>query len=474
MFVFFYERLIIISRVLSRELGDESRRRTSLRNAGMGLQVAPRQVRCDSCSFVALIVRHGHGVTVNKWIGVPSFQPDSSMSAYLTGVGAVGGIPLFSRQVGEERSEGIPFATLAALNGVNLFARLNHADLMSTVTSNTQINWKVFNKSIVLIVIVTEKPSALDHVEQQVIEKTLQHIYDSLILCCGLEELVSQNIERLKRCLKSAFPLIDHFLRLLISPPTHPNLVKGCVNSLHVESHVNDFVKSLAESYSAVASSDFACIIVNGFIIAASRGWWSRLSHSKDAFLVVNLVNAISGSFSAEVQTREMPIFLPENCPDTVTRLLVSEVHPHVFMVLLCGETPDMQFIEETLEPVRYSDQHQKNLSLIRNMRGCSFLPIDERITCFALFREDHRTLLRYGQYDQRKTQEMLLMISMTSSRASEQYVRFKHTTGFALTRSPLTLILFMSNEFSLNFIRATSLKTVAQFADRKFLSQFN
>lgn len=387
----------------------------------------------------------------------------------------MGGIPLFSRQVGEERPEGIPFATLAALNGVNLFARLNHADLLSAASRNTQINWKVFNKSIVLIVIVTESPSTLDHVEQQVIQKTLQHIYDSLVLCCGLEELVSQNIERLKRSLKCAYPLVDHFLRLLISPPTHPNLMRGCVNSLYIESHVNDFVKSLAESYSAVASSDFSCIIVNGFIIAGSKGWWSRLSHSKDAFLVVNLVNAISATFSPEVQTREIPIFLPENCPDTVTRLLVSEVHPNVFMVLLCGETPALQFIEETLEPVRYSDQHQKNLSLISSMRSCSFLPIDERIMCFALFREDHRTLLRYGNYDQRKTQEMLVMISMTSSSsASEQFVRFKHTTGFALTQSPLTLILFMSSEFSLNFVRATSLKTIAQFGDKKFLSQFN
>jgi hypothetical protein len=271
------------------------------------------------------------------------------MSAYLTGVEAVGGIPLFSRQVGDQRSESIPFATLASLNGVNFFARLNHANLLSTSTTDTQIHWKVFNKSIVLIVIVSSNSSTLTHVEQQVIDKTLQYIYDSLVLCCGLEELLSQNIERLKRCLKSAYPLVAHFLRLLISPATHPNLVKGCVNSLHLEAHVNDFVKSLAESYSVMAGSDFACIIVNGFIVAASKGWWSRLSASKDAFLVINMVNAISGSFNSDVQTREVPIFLPENCPDTVTRLLVSEVHPNVFMVVLCGETPAIQFIDETL-----------------------------------------------------------------------------------------------------------------------------
>jgi hypothetical protein len=107
-------------------------------------------------------------------------------------------------------------------------------------------------------------------------------------------------------------------------------------------------------------------------------------------------------------------------------------------------------------------------------MRGCSFLPIDERIICFTLFRADHRTLLRYGSFDQRKTQEMLIMISMTSGHSSEQYVRFKHTTGFSASQSHLTLIVLMSSEYSLNFVRATCIKTIAQFMDKKFLSQFN
>lgn len=397
------------------------------------------------------------------------------MSAHLTGVGAVGGIPLFSRQVGGDGSENIPFATLAALNGVNLFARLNDANLLSTHTNSTLIHWKVFHKSIVLIVIVTKNEDSLTHVDQQVMDRTLEYIYDSLVLCCGQEELQSQNMERLKRSLKPAYGLVDHLLRLLISPPTHPNLAIGCVNTLHVESHVQDFVKSLAESYSAVASSDFACIIVNGFILSGSKGWWTRLSHSKDAFLVVNLVNALSAGLSSDVWTMEVPIFLPENCPDTVTRLLVSRVHAGVFMVLLCGETPDVRFIDETLEPIRFGDQHQKNLSLISQMRGCSFLPIDERIICLALFRQDHKTLLRYGQFDQRKAQEMLTVISITSQNSQhEQYVRFKHTTAFSLTHSPLTLILFMSSEFCLSFIRMTALKTMAQFGEKKFLSQFN
>ena len=408
------------------------------------------------------------------------------MSVYLAGVEAIGGIPLFSRQVGEQQqSDGIPFATLASLNGVNMFARLNEANLLSAVTGNALIHWKVFNKSVVLIMIVT-KNSSLEHVEQQVMERTLDYIYDSLVLCCGPEELLSQNVERLKRCLKSAYPLVDHLLRLLVTPATHANLAHGCVNSLYVETHANNFAKALAESYSAVASSDFACILVNGFLVAASKGWWTRLSHSKDAFLVVNLANAISGSFTPDAWTRELAVFLPENCPDTLTRLLVSQVQENVFMVLLCGETPTFQFIEETLAPVRLNDQHQNSLAALAGMRGCSFLPIDERIMCLALLREDRKTLLRYGSFDQRKAKEMTLMLSTIGrtattptttsdgSHGGDQYVRFKHTTAFAVTQSPLTLIVFMSGEHSLQFVRDVSLKTLAQFADRKFLSQFN
>ena len=393
------------------------------------------------------------------------------MSAYLAGVGAVGGIPLFSRHVGEGRADGIPFATLAALNGVNLFARLNQANLLSTRTGNSLIHWKVFNKSIVLIVIVT-LDERLDHVEGQVVEQTLQHIYDSLILCCGIEELATCNhLERVKHSLKAAYLLVDHFLRLLVSPATHPNLTRACVNSLYLEAPISDFVKSLAESYSAIASSDFACIIVNGFIVSASKGWWSRLSHSKDAFLVVNLVNALCASFPPDAWTREVPVFLPENCPDTVTRLLVSLVHVNVFMVLLCGETPTPEFIEETLEPIRFGESHQSSLSLVSRLKGCSFLSIDERITCLSLLREDRRTLLRYGHFDQRKAREMLLMISMTSGDSREQSVRFKHSIGFSVTLTPLTLIIFMSSDYSLSVIRATCLKTLALFADKKFLS---
>ena len=422
------------------------------------------------------------------------------MSVYLTGVTATGGIPFFSRSLGgsstgDSPPSSIPFSTMAALNGVNLFARLNEANLLATQTKDTQIQWKVYDSTIVLIIIVTRNqtdsatssPLILDSIDPSVIDNCLDNIYKSLILFSGKKGIEAtgrkSNLESLKDCVKVSLVLIDYLLRMLLTTSLHPNLRMSVANSLFMQSSVKDFVKDLAESYCTVTSSDLTCVIVNGFIVSASKGWWNRLSSSSDSFLLVTLVNALSSSISndTEVKSREVTVFLPDKCPDDETRLIVSEVYPTVFLVVLCGSEPSFESIIEIVSPLTHSEFHKQQFQKLHCLRGGTsscILPIDDRITSFALVRKHQRTLLKYGNFDQIKMKELLtafiVMIPDEKQEIQEQYLKFKKSTAFLVSSLNLILIVFVSNDYPLKVVQSIANKTLKQLSDKKFLSQVN
>lgn len=399
------------------------------------------------------------------------------MYVHLSGVTAAGGIPIFSRSLGCDSSSGqppssIPFATLASLNGVNWFARLNEANLLATQTQDTQIHWKVFDNTIVLIIIFM----SLENVSQDVVKNTLDNIYSALVLFCSsrvLKLAADKSSEELKKCIKVSLVVVDYFLRMLLTPSMHPNVKMSLVNTLLVDPTTKDFVKQLTESYCTVTSSDLTAFIVNGFIVSVSKGWSSRLSQSRDSFLVVTLVNAMSSSISNDSsKTREVSIFLPENCPNDETRLIVTELYPTVFLVVLCGSDPSLESIVELVTPLTQSQTHVDIFKSMHSMRGCStILPIDDRITSFALIRRDRRTLLKYGNFDNIKMKELLSAIDfmMSEDETDQQFLKFKGSTAFKVTSNNVSLIIFISNEFSFKIIQNIAHKTMKQLSDKKF-----
>lgn len=394
------------------------------------------------------------------------------MSINLAGITATGGIPLFSRQIGDS-PESIPFVTLAALNGVNLFARLNEANLLAMTTANTKISWKVFDNSIVLILIITTNPTTtLEFVHPQLIDSTLLCLYDAILLTCGKKEITNPSIERIKRCLRTAYPLIDQFLRLLFNPASHVEMLTNSVLTTHLDPTLSEFFKSITESYCQITDSDLTCIVANGMMISASKGWLTRLAGSKDAFLLIHLVKALASSIGKEARSMEVPVYLPENCPDAVSRFIISEVYPGSYLIVLCGESPPLSTIDEALIGLRASEAHLKRFKQVQTMKSSALLPIDERISAFALFRNDRKTLLRYGPFDHQRLKELSSFMTMQNTSTNDQYAKFTWSQAYRISQSPFTLIVFMSNSFSINFVRDITKKTISFLREKKQITQ--
>ena len=394
------------------------------------------------------------------------------MSISFAGITATGGIPLFSRQIGEA-TESIPFTTLAALNGVNLFARLNEANLLCTATANTKITWRVFDNSIVLILIITTDPAtSLEFVDPKISEATLMCLYDAIVLTCGAKEISNPSIERVKRSLRTAYPLIDQFLRLLFNPAYHVEIFTTSVLTIHLDPTLTEFFKSIAESYCQIADTDLTCITINGQMIGASKGWLTRLAGSKDAFLVLHLVRALASSIGKESRSLEVPVYLPDNCPDSVSRLIISEIYPGCFLIALCGETPTLSAIDESLIGLRSSEAHLKRFKLVHSMKVSALLPVDERVLAFALFRKDRKTILRYGSFDHQRLKELAAFVTMNSESENEQYAKFNWSQAFQMSHHPFTLVVFMSLDYSLTFVRDVTKATLAFLREKKQMAQ--
>ena len=342
-----------------------------------------------------------------------------------------------------------------------MFARLREANLLSTKTENVIIHWKVFDDLIVLILIVRD----LD-INTRVIDHCLDYIYSCLVVYSGRDRLItagSKGAEHVKACIATSHDLIDYFLRLLITPSFHPNLLLSAVNTLVVEHETKEFIDSLTESYCSVTESDLTCLIVNGFLASASKGWWSRFASSSDSFLVVNLVNALASTMHGS--TRQLSIFLPDNCPNEETRLVISQVYQNIFLVVLCGPEPSLESILESVTPLSYSQMHQLSFKAIQSMQS---LPIDDKITSFLLINKPRKTLLKYGSLDHFKMSEIIAATVMTEE--EQEYIKFKDRTAFRVESNDFVLIIFVSNDHDLRSINIIANQTLKQFSEKKKL----
>lgn len=408
------------------------------------------------------------------------------MSAHLVGVSALGGVPLFSRQVGQNCDQQVPFATLAALNGVNLFSRLNDANLETTGTKNAKIRWKVYHNNIVLILVATTAIDGHGRVER-ITDRCVQHmldmIFESLVLTSGIDDLCDQNIERLKRSLKAAYPLVDYLLEQLITPEAHMTILTQSVPYTYLDaSVVGDFIPTLIESYAHLCQSDFACVLVNGKMLAATKSWWQRISHTRDAAMVTAMVNCITPSLETAMNcVKEFSIYLPENCPNSVSRLVVAKINPGIVLVVLCGESPSLEVITtEALHPMKESDLHQDNFQKIQMLRnGSTLTALNDQILAIVMVKGECRSMLRYGNFDETKMRDMLTMINigadaprdeyMSLTKPNESYVKFRQYQGYRIADlDGNQLYILFPFVVSLSLMREISVQTFALFRDKK------
>lgn len=387
------------------------------------------------------------------------------MSADLIGVTATGGVPLFARQSirksneSNQQTDSLPFATLAALNGVNLFSRLNDADLLSCITKDSIIRWKVYKGSIVLIAIITN----LDINEEQLLN-FVDVVFDCIVLTCGITEITCQNIERLKRCLKHSYQLIDYLINCLVGSGQHLlSLITSSVEySLIGED--KDFFYSLVESVAQYASSSFCSLFVNQKLVSASKLWWTKLSCSRDSLVISFLVNSLSQT--SPVQTSDMIVFLPENCPSSATRLIVSQLFDGAIICLLCAENPNLEIIEnEIICPLKESKIHQeKFFNLVINPKTPNL--IGENIISLVVIRDDFQIMSQYGPIEEISFKYILKLIELqnclSSNRNSfESYISFSKYKCYYILHNQFRIFTILPNNLTTSEMRSLTSKTL-------------
>jgi len=258
------------------------------------------------------------------------------MSAYLLCLSINGGIPLFTRKHGDLKS--VPFALLASLNGVAMFGLSHDVTLLNTLTRECRIQWRDYHNSIRLIIVVP-----LDSVSDFHIHRLLDLIFQSMVLLSGLDDLIAlRNIDRVKRELRSAFPLIDHILSGL--QPSEKTVLFGDIigGADVVVASEAGAVQNHLEHFTEAVDSTYGAVFVSGRIVTATSNWWSL--HTDE----LGLLSAFIWSES-EVSLSDTPVFLPVKSPTVPFRLVTSRLTGEVQVAVLCGPQPSLPDIQPLL-----------------------------------------------------------------------------------------------------------------------------
>ena len=403
------------------------------------------------------------------------------MSAQLVGVTALGGVPLFNRQVGLRHDEqSVPFATLAALNGVNLFSRLNDADLQATSTKHSKIRWKVYVNNIVLILVASTNGIDDNYYTDKILENLLERVFEALVFCSCLDEISnSQNVERLKRSLKSAYPFVDFLLQHLLDRDSHIYMITNSVNYSLVDQSTSDFLSTVSESIAQVAQTDFVSVVINRKLVFATKGWWTRIAPTKDAAVTLSFVDYIIPELERETKNiKDTQVFLPENCPNSVTRLIVAKLHLSVYIIVLCDEKPSVDIITNALNVLKESENCLTNFRRLESVPIHLKLIVNEHIQSLIVYKHEQNLLVMQGNTDSSTLHLLATMGEISSqqtdkqSRSSfkphESYLKVKNHHCYSVSHEHNKIFLLFSNTLAIEAVREISLQTLFVLKDKK------
>ncbi|XP_078486725.1 protein fuzzy homolog [Ciona intestinalis] len=297
------------------------------------------------------------------------------MAEHILCITASGGIPLLTRT--KPGCSPLSFPVVGALNGVHMFAANRDVKLLSTLTGNKRIVWKVFQDSIVLIAIVPSLDAKMcgksnpDDEEQDAalilqdssrnssstitdahVSRLLENVFHSLVFLTGLQELTNiQNVDRLKKDLRSCNSLIDTYLDTGEKQKQPRFEMFGDLTQC-VDVMLHEDAKLLEEhltAFAEAADSTYGCLVNNGQVVCATAKWW--LLTGLELALLSRLINTLSSS----ITSCDIPIYLPHSSPNIAHRLLVFTLvsgvglKSGVRVCVLCGPQPSLTQVQETL-----------------------------------------------------------------------------------------------------------------------------
>ncbi|KAH0812782.1 hypothetical protein GEV33_010014 [Tenebrio molitor] len=276
-------------------------------------------------------IKSSKTITKSTSEGYVRFDP-STMSAHVVCVTSGGGLPIFSRKKGN--ADTLPFSTIGSLNGVHMFGKSQKVTLLDTLTEDYSVVWKEFHDSLVLIGISSG-------CTVEVLTKTLDSVFDAVVLIVGVEEIKSQrNIERLKRELRANLLPLDR------QTPRFSGLRRLRKQTLVGSgrpggNHPVPRKSPDPDSFTECVDSLFSCVLIHGKIAAATNSWWSL--HPEEVKLLALLAQTENTSSS-----KDIPVFLPYKSPTVAFRFVCCTLIPEVQLCCLCGPTPVLSEVEHS------------------------------------------------------------------------------------------------------------------------------
>eukprot|EP00039_Didymoeca_costata_P010043 m.134186 g.134186 ORF g.134186 m.134186 type:complete len:406 (+) comp14690_c0_seq1:144-1361(+) len=293
--------------------------------------------------------------------------------AYLAGLTADGGVPLFTRVVGHDVPP-LGFASIGSLYGISVFLEGQGAKIRVSSTTSSTVVWKTFYDRIILILVCD------CHVgHENLAEDFLDLLFFSLQLIMGESELkVASSKLMIAFREQENFQALDVLLGSLrygtyIGPRL--GLVQMALKSekLELQRGLHEFCNAL--------NAHCAALFIHGYF-AAGTSSWDSLSHV-DRILLCAAVQSQSGS-----GPHELPVYPPHDSPDVPFRLLVFDILPGVQAMALCGAEPTKEYIVENILAPVWS-QVQGSLK-----SSCEIGPLElprtvhalEQVQCIVLF----------------------------------------------------------------------------------------
>ncbi|XP_054720740.1 protein fuzzy homolog [Uloborus diversus] len=253
---------------------------------------------------------------------------------FLAVMTADGGIPLLTRQTGEDMKAKLPFASVGSLNGVHMFSRLRGAELKQCVTPEEKIVWRVYRERLVLILI-----SKNDGGNDYHIFNIMDNIFAAMLMVVGMDLILKQNeTVKLQKALTACYPLIDHILcqsdeeNFTFADLTCKTDCFLAPDTQALQEHLTRFLE--------IADSLYGCLLIKGKVVVASKEWWTLTIQEK--FLICKYVNVLP-----KVLSREVVIFLPTSSPQTPNRLVALHLLRDVEVCVLCSNEPSLATLEE-------------------------------------------------------------------------------------------------------------------------------
>ncbi|RNA24640.1 fuzzy -like protein, partial [Brachionus plicatilis] len=285
------------------------------------------------------------------------------------------GVPLFTRNF--NNSQELPFQIIGTLNSIFTIGDKYGIRIDSLDSTKFKIIWKMYHSNLTLILIEPIEPF-----DEGLYLRKLDMLFEAMVMMYGLEDLKNiENIEKFKKEIKIVFPVID----LILNSCSNNDLFGGYLtNSIELvldfyeSQDITEYQTTLEKSCEKMETA-YACVFINGRIVAASSFWWELTPVES------TLISLLCMTFN-NTTCSDTPVNLTSKNPTEPLRLLSFNLISNVILCFIFSEKPHVHKAKEIVESLwhpMFPSLVNLKLSLPRNLGKNT--SVDQNMIAFLL-----------------------------------------------------------------------------------------